>query len=43
VQYEWARTAQDVLWRRTKLGLHVGPQGEASVQQWFAQHVEMAA
>lgn len=43
VQYEWACTAQDVLWRRTKLGLHVGPQGEAPVREWFAQHREMAA
>jgi len=42
-QYEWARTAQDVLWRRTKLGLHLGKDGEASVQQWFAQQAEMAA
>lgn len=24
VQHEWARTAEDVLWRRTKLGLHAG-------------------
>ena len=22
---EWARTAEDILWRRTKLGLHVSP------------------
>ena len=22
MQHEWARTADDVLWRRTKLGLH---------------------
>jgi glycerol-3-phosphate dehydrogenase len=43
VKYEWARTAQDVLWRRTKLGLHVGPEGEAGVQQWFARHMEVAA
>ncbi|VVD80778.1 glycerol-3-phosphate dehydrogenase [Pandoraea aquatica] len=43
VQYEWARTAQDVLWRRTKLGLHVGKEGAASVERWFAQHLEMAA
>ncbi len=42
-QYEWARTAQDVLWRRTKLGLHLGKDGEPSVQQWFAQQAEMAA
>ena len=25
VQEEWARTAADVLWRRTKLGLHMDP------------------
>jgi glycerol-3-phosphate dehydrogenase len=22
---EWARTAEDVLWRRTKIGLHLTP------------------
>ena len=26
VAHEWARTAEDVLWRRTKLGLHFTPQ-----------------
>lgn len=40
VQYEWARTAQDVLWRRTKLGLHVGKEGEASVVRWFERQTE---
>ena len=25
VKHEWARTPEDVLWRRTKLGLHAGP------------------
>lgn len=29
VEHEWARTAEDVLWRRTKLGLHAAP-GEAA-------------
>ena len=24
VEHEWARTAEDVLWRRSRLGLHVG-------------------
>lgn len=23
IEYEWARTAEDILWRRTKLGLHM--------------------
>jgi glycerol-3-phosphate dehydrogenase len=27
VAREWARTAEDVLFRRTKLGLHIGPEG----------------
>jgi glycerol-3-phosphate dehydrogenase len=27
VEHEWARTADDILWRRSKLGLAVGPEG----------------
>jgi glycerol-3-phosphate dehydrogenase len=38
---EWARSAQDVLWRRTKLGLHVEPGTLDSVTRdidaWFAR------
>jgi glycerol-3-phosphate dehydrogenase len=26
VRREWARTAEDILWRRSKLGLHVSKQ-----------------
>ena len=33
-QHEWARTADDVLWRRTKLGLHYGAAERAAVQDW---------
>ncbi len=33
---EWATTADDVLWRRTKLGLHIGSEGRAAVEKWFA-------
>ena len=29
VRREWARTAEDVLWRRSKLGLHMPPEGQA--------------
>lgn len=32
---EWARTAEDVLWRRTKLGLQVSREQEASLDQWM--------
>ncbi|NKJ46817.1 glycerol-3-phosphate dehydrogenase [Burkholderia sp. SG-MS1] len=38
---EWARSAQDVLWRRSKLGLHVEPGTLASISHdidaWFAR------
>jgi glycerol-3-phosphate dehydrogenase len=32
VRYEWARTVKDVLWRRSKLGLHVSPATAAALQ-----------
>lgn len=32
---EWARTAEDVLWRRTKLGLHIGSKGAAVLDTWM--------
>ncbi|MEI6159692.1 MAG: glycerol-3-phosphate dehydrogenase [Roseococcus sp.] len=32
---EWARSAEDVLWRRTKLGLHMSPAEQASVAARF--------
>jgi glycerol-3-phosphate dehydrogenase len=28
VRHEWARTAEDVLWRRSKLGLHMPQDGQ---------------
>ncbi|MFM7708045.1 MAG: glycerol-3-phosphate dehydrogenase, partial [Gammaproteobacteria bacterium] len=33
---EWARSAEDVLWRRSKLGLHLPPDTAQSVADWFA-------
>ncbi|MBR0656804.1 glycerol-3-phosphate dehydrogenase [Roseomonas arctica] len=32
---EWARTAEDVLWRRTKLGLHLRPEAAAAIDDWM--------
>ena len=32
---EWARTAEDVLWRRTKLGLRLGPAQAARVEAFM--------
>jgi glycerol-3-phosphate dehydrogenase len=36
VANEWARTAQDVLWRRTKVGLRVGPEDVAALEAYLA-------
>ncbi|MOA42090.1 Aerobic glycerol-3-phosphate dehydrogenase [compost metagenome] len=36
VEHEWARTAQDVLWRRTKLGLRVGAEDVARLEGYLA-------
>jgi glycerol-3-phosphate dehydrogenase len=36
VAQEWARTAQDILWRRTKLGLVVGPEDVARLEDYLA-------
>ena len=35
VRREWARSAQDVLWRRTKLGLHLSPAQQERVAHWL--------
>lgn len=36
VTHEWARTAEDILWRRTKIGLHTGPETLAKVETHLA-------
>jgi glycerol-3-phosphate dehydrogenase len=33
---EWARSGEDVLWRRSKLGLHLRPDERADVTAWMA-------
>lgn len=37
VQREWAREAEDILWRRTRLGLHVGGEVERRLADWLAR------
>ena len=32
---EWARTAEDVLWRRSKLGLHIGKDGVEAIDAFM--------
>ena len=36
--HEWARTADDVLWRRTKLGLHLNAAARRAVEAWCSAH-----
>ncbi len=39
VDVEWARSAEDILWRRSKLGLHL-PAGSAErIETWLAQRL----
>ena len=33
-EHEWARSAEDVLWRRTKLGLHMSAADREQVARW---------
>ena len=34
---EFAHSAEDVLWRRSKLGLHLPADAPAKIADWFAQ------
>ncbi|SFO86065.1 glycerol-3-phosphate dehydrogenase [Qipengyuania nanhaisediminis] len=36
VDCEYARSAEDVLWRRSKLGLHLSDETQESVREWFS-------
>ena len=36
VENEWAQTADDVLWRRSKLGLKVTPEQRSALSQFIA-------
>jgi glycerol-3-phosphate dehydrogenase len=40
---EWARTAQDVLWRRTKLGLELSAAEAAALDDWLAHEGRASA
>ena len=33
---EWARGADDMLWRRSKMGLHAGAGAGAALEGWIA-------
>jgi glycerol-3-phosphate dehydrogenase len=35
---EWACTAEDIVWRRSKLGLRLSPAEIAAIDDWIAAH-----
>ncbi|MBV8457932.1 MAG: glycerol-3-phosphate dehydrogenase, partial [Acetobacteraceae bacterium] len=35
IRHEWARTPEDILWRRSKLGLHMTEAERAAFTDWF--------
>jgi glycerol-3-phosphate dehydrogenase len=37
-RHEFARTSQDILWRRSKLALHLPPGATADLDAWIASH-----
>ena len=36
---EWARSADDALWRRSKLGLRLSPEEQRGVAEWFERRL----
>lgn len=42
VRREWAENADDVLWRRSKLGLHIAPAARSNLDAWFMRRFAAA-
>ncbi|MES2049984.1 MAG: glycerol-3-phosphate dehydrogenase [Pseudomonadota bacterium] len=38
MKYEWARTSADILWRRSKLGLHLPAGSDKKLDDWISQN-----
>jgi glycerol-3-phosphate dehydrogenase len=38
MDHEWARTADDILWRRTKLGLRLTQEERSRLEDWLRRH-----
>jgi glycerol-3-phosphate dehydrogenase len=36
ISEEWARTAEDIVWRRSKLGLRLTPDEIAAIDAWIS-------
>jgi glycerol-3-phosphate dehydrogenase len=43
MEHEWAGTAEDILWRRTKHGLHLNASERAAFVDWFREQAREAA
>jgi len=43
VDHEWARTAEDIVWRRSKLGLRMSADEIAALKTWLSQRNSSAA
>lgn len=41
VEKEWARSAEDILWRRTKLGLFLHPSQQQQLKAWLDEHFKI--
>jgi len=39
INHEWATSADDILWRRSKLGLHMSEAQRAAFTRWFEGHM----
>ncbi|MBI3707570.1 MAG: glycerol-3-phosphate dehydrogenase [Proteobacteria bacterium] len=42
IDHEWAETAPDVVWRRSKLGLRMAPAETATLDAWMASRMQAA-
>jgi glycerol-3-phosphate dehydrogenase len=38
MRHEWATCADDILWRRSKLGLHLPPETRDALDAWMNSH-----
>lgn len=43
LRYEWARTAEDVMWRRSKCGLHLNPQQKQILTAYVRDQTRLSA
>jgi len=43
IEKEFARTAEDILWRRTKLGLHFSPNQTQKLADWVDREIDTKA